>query len=188
MCLQRRKACRSADKERESIFTTTTPSSKAAEREFRPPNFDGFEESAGVGNDLSTDSVWATAIIQKGREDPYTGVSAVSWLAGLGIDEVELDDEKWGIDEDELDEQLGIDAVEHKSIDAVEHEDNCADEHVCDVEDFSWWTAIIQKGKSKTYEAGAVHELTVETSASSGVASSLGTSASAAGYPNPIGF
>ena len=37
------------------------------------------------------------------------------------------------------------------------------------------------KGKGKTDKAGAVHELTVETSASSVAASSLGTSASAAG-------
>ena len=87
--------CRLADKERENIVMTTKSSSEAAEREFRLPNVDGFEESAGVSIDLST-----------------------------------------------------------------------MDEH---------------KGKSKTYEAGAVHELSVETSASSGVASSLGTSASAAG-------
>jgi hypothetical protein len=43
-----------------------------------------------VGSDLSTGSVWATAIIQKGREDPYTVASAVSWLAELGHWRVEL--------------------------------------------------------------------------------------------------
>ena len=37
-----------------------------------------------VGSDLSTGSIWASAILQKGREDPYSVASAVSWLAELG--------------------------------------------------------------------------------------------------------
>ena len=34
-----------------------------------------------VGSDLSTGSIWASAILRKVREETYSVASAVSWLA-----------------------------------------------------------------------------------------------------------
>ena len=43
-----------------------------------------------VGSDMSTGSIWSSAILQKGCEDVYSVASAVSWLAELGHAKIEL--------------------------------------------------------------------------------------------------